>query len=171
MDAYPVALLASQEKPVVNKLWNPDVANSLIALRDLAEATAKVLDEREKHFLVEYSLCSTMPTSDREVCEEIGKQINKPIEVRAPTFDTGVNKLLMYLFGGQESEVYADSTPADFQLAADGDLRGDTVRDEAERLVLFYNRRGLVGSPNVLEWLLGRNPTTVAEWVGGHLEG
>lgn len=32
--------------------------------------------------------------------------------------------------------------------------------DVAERLVLWYERYGLNGSPNVLQWLLGRKPTT-----------
>ncbi|KAK5714043.1 hypothetical protein LTR15_010950 [Elasticomyces elasticus] len=170
MDAYPVAMLANQDKPVMEKLWNPDVASSLIALKDLAEASAKVLLEREKHYLAEYHLCSTLPTSDRQVCDEIAKQTGKAIDVRTPSFETGVNKLLGYLYGGRAAELYADDkVPADFRLAADGDLRGDLVRDEAERLVVFYNRRGLVGSPNVLRWLLGKEPTTVEQWVTGQL--
>lgn len=36
MDAYPVALLASQTHPVMEKLWTPEIPNSLIALSDLA---------------------------------------------------------------------------------------------------------------------------------------
>jgi uncharacterized protein YbjT (DUF2867 family) len=170
MDAYPVQLLASQEKPVLEKLWEPEIGNSLIALCDLVEACAKVLNEREKHYLAEYPLCSTMPISDGDVCREIGKQIGKEIEVKTPSFETGVNKLLGYLFGGKESEIYAGAHP-DFGLAADGDLRGDITRDEAERLILFYNRRGLRGSPNVLRWLLGGEPTTVEQWVKSQLQG
>ncbi|TKA65477.1 hypothetical protein B0A55_09353 [Friedmanniomyces simplex] len=166
---YPVARLAGQEKPVMEKLWSPDVASSLIALADLAAASEVVLREREKHYLAEYQLCSTMPVSDREVCEEIGRQIGKSIDIRTPTFETGVNNLLGY-YGGKGSEVYVDAAPAEFRLAANGDLRGDLVRDEAERLVLFYSRRGLVGSSNVLRWLLGREPMTVAEWVKRKLD-
>ncbi|TKA83374.1 hypothetical protein B0A55_01040 [Friedmanniomyces simplex] len=169
--SYPVARLAAQEKPVMEKLWSPDVASSLIALADLAAASEVVLREREKHYLAEYQLCSTMPVSDREVCEEIGRQIGKSIDIRTPTFETGVNNLLGYLYGGKGLEVYVDAAPAEFRLAAQGDLRGDLVRDEAERLVLFYGRRGLVGSPNILRWLLGREPMTVAEWVKKKLDG
>jgi hypothetical protein len=54
MDAYPVAALAGQEKPVLKKWWRPEHKNSVIALRDLAEASAKVLHEREVHYLAEY---------------------------------------------------------------------------------------------------------------------
>ena len=29
-------------------------------------------------------------------------------------------------------------------------------QDALERLLLYYNKRGIVGNPGVLEWLLGR---------------
>lgn len=174
MDAYPVAMFANQDKPVMEKLWNAEIPNSLIALRDLAEAAAKVLNEGEPHYLAEYPLCSTMPLSDAYVVKQISRRLGKEIEVKSPSFEAGVNKALMYLFGSKAgssaelSNVYANSNtkdPAANALAAEGDLRGDIVRDEAERLVLFYNRRGLKGSPNVLRWLLGREPTTVDQWI------
>lgn len=172
MDAYPVAMLSKQEKPVIEKLWTPGIPNSVIALVDLAEVSAKVLNEREAHYLAEYPLSSTMPVSDTDIVKEIGKQIGKEIELKSPSFETGVNKVLGYSFGsnsGAGSDVYV-GTPSDFKMASEGDLRGDVVRDAAERLVLFYCPRGLKGSPNVLRWLLGREPTTVEQWVKGQLE-
>ena len=161
MDAYPVAMLAKQDKPVMEKLWNAEIPNSVIALRNLAEAAAKVLNEREVHHLAEYHLCSTMPLSDAYIIKAIGKRIGKTIEIKSPSFETGVAKALNYLFGAKTatasevSNVYASKDTgdhADNELANEGDLRGDIARDEAERLVLFYNRRGLKGSPNVLRW-------------------
>ena len=41
MDAYPIAILAGQDRPVMEKLWTPEIPNSLIALRDLGELPAK----------------------------------------------------------------------------------------------------------------------------------
>jgi hypothetical protein len=41
--------------------------------------------------------------------------------------------------------------------------------DEAERVVMSSDRRGLVGNPNVLMWLLGREVTTVDEWIDDEL--
>jgi hypothetical protein len=55
-------------------------------------------------------------------------------------------------------------------LANEGDPLNAHVRDHAERLVLFYNRRGLNGNPNVLRWLLGREPTTIDQWIEIQLE-
>ena len=177
MDAYPVAMLACEEKPIMEKLWTPQIPNNMIALRDLAEAAAKILNEREIHYLAEYPLCSTMPLSDAYVAKAISQRIGKVVEIKSPSFETGVNKLLAYLFQTKApmsamvddvSNLYGSTKKGDFphsELAAEGDPRGDLVRDEAERLVLFYNRRGLRGSPNVLRWLLGREPTTVEEWI------
>ncbi|KAJ5808445.1 hypothetical protein N7474_009714 [Penicillium riverlandense] len=167
MDAYPVTQLAGQDSPSIQKLWNPHIPNSVIALRDLAEAAAIVLNEREKHYFAQYPLVSTLPVADKEIVSVIGRHIGKPIEITAPNFEDGVEKAIQYLFGGKQDAIYTgDNVDEDLKrLAADGDLRPDITRDEAERLVLFYNRRGLRGNPNVLRWLLGREPTSVEEWV------
>jgi uncharacterized protein YbjT (DUF2867 family) len=155
MDAYPVIKLAGQEKPVLDTRWKPEHENSVIALRDLAEASAKVLRERSLHYLAEYPLCSTMPISEAGIISVIEKRIGRSIEIRTPSLEVAVSSLMHSLFGGETSE---------------GDLRGDLVHDTVERLILFYNRRGLKGSPNTLRWLLGREPTTVEEWVNLQLE-
>jgi uncharacterized protein YbjT (DUF2867 family) len=171
MDAYPVSMLAQQERPILERLWNAKIPNSLIALRDLADAAAKILNEGETHYLAEYPLCSTMPLSDAHVAKTISKKIGKEIEVKSPPFERGVGQALTYLFGAktrtaaEASNIYAQREFSENELASEGDLRSDIVRDEAERLVLFYNRRGLKGSPNVLRWLLGREPTSLDQWI------
>ena len=169
MDAYPVAMLAAQEEPVLERFWSVNNPNSLIALRDLAEAAAEVLNAREKHYFAEYPLCSTMPTSDVEVANLVGKRIGK--DVVTTVAPNGVEVILQWLFGaegGVENTNYGDigkNGASQALLAAEGDVRDDLARDMAERIVLYYNRRGLVGSPNVLKWLLGREPTSVEEWI------
>ncbi|CAG8908985.1 unnamed protein product [Penicillium egyptiacum] len=163
LDAYPVAALASQDHPVLEKWWKPEHANSVIALDDLAAASAKVLNEREAHYLAEYPLVSTLPISETDIIGLIEKRIGKSIELKTPSFDTGVNKLINALYGGPEKgegEIGLGRSSPD-------DLRGDFVRDTVEHLIMFYNRRGLKGSPNVLRWLLGREPITVEAWVDG----
>lgn len=169
---YPVALLAKQDNPVMERLWNPTTASSLIALKDLAEAAAKVLEEGRAHYFAQYPLCSTPPMSDEEVAKIISKKISKEVVVNAPTFEKAVTRIITYLFG-------VDGLPPTNELLglADGngnegsvgELRPDITRDEAARLVLFYNHRGLVGNPSVLRWLLGREPTSVEEWVDSEL--
>ncbi|CBF89311.1 hypothetical protein AN0524.2 [Aspergillus nidulans FGSC A4] len=161
MNAYPVAALAEQEHPVLEKWWKPEHENSVIALEDLAEASTKVLDERERHYLAEYPLCSTMPISEVEIVGIIERRIGKKIELKTPSFETGVAKLTKALYGGDEK----GAGELGLGSASEGDLRGDLVRDTLTHLILFYNHRGLKGSPNVLRWLLGREPTSVEQWV------
>lgn len=172
MDAYPVTYLAQQEHPSIQRLWNPHIANSEIALRDLADAAATVLTEREVHYFAQYPLCSTMPLSDAQVIGVIEKYIGKKIEIQTPSFEDGVGNVIKYLFGGKEDAVYAgEQVDPDLKRpAAAGDLRPDITRDAAERLVLFYNRRGLRGNPNVLRWLIKRETTSVEEWVRMQLD-
>lgn len=158
MNTYPVVELAGMDKPVLEKWWAPQQKNSLINLEDLAEATAKVLLEREVHYLAEYSLCSTMPISETEIVGIISRRIGRKVEVKVPAFEDGVQRLSQVLFGSSIQDT-------NLGLAPTGDLRGDLVQDTVERLILYYNRRGLQGNPNVLRWLLGREPTTVEEWV------
>ncbi|KAM0704724.1 hypothetical protein Q7P35_007510 [Cladosporium inversicolor] len=175
MDAYPVALFAKQESPVMERLWDPKTANSLIALRDLAEAAEKVLREGSAHYFAQYPLCSTMPVSDQSVADEIAKKLGKTIEVRTPSFENGLAHTLAYLFGGEDrvraSELYAGRDQKTGITASGGEMRRDITRDEAARLCLFYNHRGLVGNPSVLRWLLGREPTGLEEWVESQLVG
>ena len=153
---YPVRALAAQERPVFERMWDPETPNSVIALRDLAEAAAAVLVGREVHYLAQYPLCSTLPVSDAEIARAIGRAIGRTVEVRKPSYEEGVRLGIQYLYDGKG--------------AADGDPRPDICRDGMERLILFYNHRGLRGSPNVLRWLLGREPTTVDEYIKLELE-
>jgi uncharacterized protein YbjT (DUF2867 family) len=174
MDAYPVAEIAKMEAPSIKDLWNvynPKIANSLIALRDLAEAGARVLIQREAHYFAQYPLCSTLPVSDADIASIIANHIGKPVDTPTPTFEEGVSKVMNLLYGGKESGIYVgDQVDGDFRWpASPGNFRPDITRDETERLVLFYNRRGLKGNPSVLEWLIGREPTSVDKWVKAQL--
>ena len=155
----------------MDRLWDPYIPNSLVALQDIADAAAKVLNEREDHYLAEYPLCSTMPISDADVAKAISKRIGKTIEARSPTFEAGVERAMVYVgctyrkVTGDVAKVLNEQSTKGPEVMNAGDMRGDITLDEAERLILFYNRRGLKGSPNVLKWLLGRPPTTVEQWI------
>ncbi|KAH8693366.1 hypothetical protein GQ44DRAFT_733945 [Phaeosphaeriaceae sp. PMI808] len=164
MDAYPVAALAAQEKPVLGKWWTPEHKNSVISLMDLAEASAKVLNERESHYLAEYPLCSNLPISEAEIVRIIEKRVGKEVAIIAPAFEIGVKKLATSLYGrGLAGDI--EMGELGLGLASEGDLRGDLVRDTVEALIQSYNKRGLKGNPNVMRWLLGCEPTSVAQWV------
>ncbi|KXT04836.1 hypothetical protein AC579_8295 [Pseudocercospora musae] len=150
MDVYPVKQLAQDNDPVLETRWDPAHPNSLIALADLSDATVKVLNERERHYYAEYGLCSTMPISEDGVAEVISRAVGKTVRTKYPGLEASARALQTFLFAGS---------------ASSGDDRPDLVLDTIERLIMYYNRRGLRGNPNVLRLLLGREPTTIDEWV------
>ena len=137
--------LLAQETPVYTANWNPDVAFSFIALQDLGEVSAKVLNEREKHYLGEYPLCGDGPVNYRTVCKIASAKIGKPIELRRRTFEESVQGFCTRMFGTVDAD--AESI------------------DGTERLLLYYNRHGLIGSTNICRWLLGREPMTWGDWM------
>ncbi|KAI1336597.1 putative nucleoside-diphosphate-sugar epimerase [Xylariaceae sp. FL0016] len=163
MDHYPIAALAGAERPVVERMWDPLMANSVVSLRDLGEAGAKVLEEREKHYFAQYPLASTMPVSDADVVAAISRRIGKDIELKVLSFETAVNNLMGYVCKGAVQ--FSGNGSGSSESVVDGETRPDIVRDKAEKLVTFYRRRGLRGSPNVLRWLLGHDTMSVDQYV------
>ena len=45
--------------------------------------------------------------------------------------------------------------------------RGKYARDGVQRMLLWYHYRGLVGSRNVMGWVLGREPLGWEAWCEG----
>jgi uncharacterized protein YbjT (DUF2867 family) len=147
MDNIPVAMLAGKDEPVFPAMWNTENAFSMIALSDLADVFFTVLTEREKHFYAQYPLTSThTPITFAEAMHVISEKSGKQVKIQQLEFKDAVEAQLKNLYGSNEGV----------------DQRS---RDTAQRMILFYDNRGLVGNSNVLEWVLGRRATQFAEWV------
>ncbi|CAJ0545007.1 Ff.00g085010.m01.CDS01 [Fusarium sp. VM40] len=141
---FPISKWIHEDEPVLSLPYNLNIPNSNIFLEDLAEATLKVFQEREKHYHSEYPLSSTYPIAYKDFVPPTEKALGKRINiVRLPL---------------------AEAAKA-FVTAALGNKYNGKNLDVAERLVLWYDRYGLNSSPNVLEWLLGRKATTYEEWL------
>ena len=150
MFLFPVAPMLAQEHPVYMANWNPNVPFCFLALSDLGEVGAKILNEREKHYLGQYPLCSTAPINYHQICDMVSQEIGKKIELRQKTYEESVESFLMRIFGTMDAD--AESI------------------DAVERILLYYNRHGLIGSSNVCEWLLGRKPTGWLEWMKAEIK-
>ncbi|MCJ1370517.1 hypothetical protein MMC20_001730 [Loxospora ochrophaea] len=137
MDGMAVEKLISDPSPVHPAFYDPNVCFAWTSLYDLGEAAAKVVEEMEKHYLAVYdTVSSSPPMGHTEAVEIIGKTLGKKIEVRRLPFSEAFGTFEKRF--GQDPHKY--------------------TKHSAARMLLHYEYYGLRGSPNVLEWLLGRKP-------------
>lgn len=143
----PVGMLMAQNggkgEIVYAMPYNPTVKHSFTATHDLAEVTASVLEQREKHFFAVYPVISTMPVAYTEFLAILGQAMGREIRIEKKPFEEAV------AFMAQRFGVEKDSL----------------TMDVFERLLLYYEKRGLCGNPGVTEWLLGRKAIGCKEWA------
>lgn len=144
-DNTKVGPLLEQDHPVHPMAYSPSIKFSFTALKDLSEAASLVLSQREKHYFAVYPIISTLPTPYTTFLSAIEKAIGRKIEVKQIPFMDAVKGFKAMIGGGE------DVPPGQ--------------EDEIERLLLYYNRRGLWGNPSVTEWLLGREATGCERWA------
>ena len=123
---------------------DPEVAFSFSCVRDHAEVSFKVIRERSKHFFATYQLVSTWPMKYTEYVRTVGEAMGKTIQIERVPYEQTVETYCQLVFGSSQ-------------------VVDQNMRDGPERLLLYYNTRGVTGNPGVLEWLLGRSGTTPAE--------
>lgn len=110
---------------------------SLVDLEDIAEAARVVLTE-SGHINAIYELAGTAPTSHVQVAEILERVLDRPIRAEQEDLQD------WNLRAGQISE-YA--------------------RENLARMFEYYDRWGLPGNPNVLRWLLKREPGSLEEFT------
>jgi uncharacterized protein YbjT (DUF2867 family) len=111
---------------------------SLVDLRDVAEAAARVLTE-DGHVGATYALVGTSPLTQTEVAETLSLAMRRPVRAVAETVETWEARI--------------------------GAGMGDYQRETLAAMFRSYAADGLVGNANVLTWLLGRRPTTLAAFA------
>jgi uncharacterized protein YbjT (DUF2867 family) len=112
---------------------------SLVDLDDVAEAAALVLTNRG-HSGATYELVGTPPLSQIEIAETFAQALKRPIQAEAETVESW--------------EQRARSAGMD-----------DHARETLTKMFCAYARDGFKGNPNVLGWLLGRPPTSLAAFA------
>jgi uncharacterized protein YbjT (DUF2867 family) len=118
---------------------------SLVDLDDVAEVAAKVLTG-DGHSGATYELVGTLPMSQVEIAETFGRVLRKNIRA------------------------VAEPVAAWSDRARDGGM-DDYQRETLMQMFEAYARDGLRGNPNVLGWLLGRAPTSLAAFAGSVVSG
>jgi NAD(P)H dehydrogenase (quinone) len=112
---------------------------SLVDLKDVAEAAALVLTE-PVHLGAAYELVGTPAMSQVEVAMELSQALGR--------------------------EVRAEAIPIEqWETQARRSGLNDYAVETLAAMFRYYAHYGLIGSPNVLRWLLGRPATTLADFV------
>ncbi len=117
--------------------YSVDSKFSFVDLEDVAEAAKLVLTEPD-HFHAIYELAGTLPMSHVEVAERFVRVLKR--DVRAQK---------------EESK--------DWRQRVTG--ISDYASENLIKMFEYYDQWGLAGNPNVLRWLLKREPLTIEEFA------
>jgi NAD(P)H dehydrogenase (quinone) len=112
---------------------------SLVDLRDVAEAAARVLTE-DGHVGATYELVGTPPLTQTEVAESLSLALGRPVRAVAESVEAWESRA---------------------RTAGMGDYQRETLA----AMFRSYAADGLVGNANVLTWLLERSPSTLAQFA------
>jgi len=149
--AFPVKFFASMAKPQYRCPMGLESKSAFVVLEDYAEACEKVIREGEKHYMAQYQMVSMRPIAYSTVAEDVGKALKRETGKDFPISQLTLEEGIGFLCDRLWTTSLQTSPPR--QL------------DGAERLILFYRRRGLQGNPNTMEWLLERKPTSHIDWI------
>jgi uncharacterized protein YbjT (DUF2867 family) len=125
------------EEGVLRVPYSVNAKFSFVDLEDVAEAAKIVLTE-SGHVNAIYELAGTSPLSHGEVAEIFGRVLKR--DVRAEREQIG-----------------------DWRLRVQG--MSEYALENLVRMFEYYDQWGLAGSPNVLRWLLGREPSSLARFI------
>ena len=131
------------EQGVYRVPYGENGALSLVDLDDVAEAAARVLTEAG-HSGATYELAGPQTLTPSAIAETLSRALGRQIEAQAMPLSEWIER------------------------ARSSGLEGYAL-DTLSRMFRYYDRHGLRGSPRVLEWLLGRAPTTFARFADREL--
>ena len=120
--------------------YPPATPLSLVDLTDVAEVAAMVLTD-PSHNWATYELVGTEALTQTNVAETLSEQLDRPVEAKQVPLDTWRQNAEA---GGSLSAYAIEALVAMFE---------------------YYATYGLSGNPAVLAWLLGRSPTSLAEFA------
>ncbi len=112
---------------------------SLVSLYDVVDVAARVLTE-PGHEDATYELVGTLPLNQIEVAQMLTDWSKRPVRAVAESVE------------GWEARVKAAGMP-------------DYQRETLIRMFRYYARHGLAGNPRILTSLLGRSPSTIADFL------
>ena len=123
--------------------WSLDRVQTLVDLGDVTDVACAVLTDCERHAAATYELAGSERLTAHDMAAIMTEVLGKPIRLEQVDADT----YLKGLFGNRNM--------------AELPHEASVGRSLSER----YSSHDFLGSPNVLRWLLGREPTTFAQFI------
>ena len=139
----PLKLKPVFERDVFELSWSLERKQSLVDLADVTDVAVQVLTDPARHSGATYELVAPGRYTAHDLGTVIERVMERPIAVREIDADTYLNAWI------------GDRDPTLFPHEARV-LRAISAR---------YSAHDFVGNPNVLTWLLGREPTSFEEYV------
>lgn len=139
----PLKLKPVFERNVFELSWSLERLQSLVDLGDVTDVALQVLRDRERHLGATYELVAPGRYTAHDLGAIIGRVLERPIDVREIDADTYLGAWLH----GRDPALF----PHEARV-----MRAITAR---------YSAHDFVGNPNVLTWLLGREPTGFEQYV------
>ena len=139
----PLKLKPVFDQGVFRLSWSLDRHQSMVDLEDVTEVVVEVLTNSADHAGATYELVGP----GRFTGHDIGKVISRVIGRNIPVEEISADTYLKAWCG--------DGDPADFPHQA------SVLRSISKR----YSSHDFIGNPNVLRWLLGREPTSFEQFV------
>lgn len=136
--------------------WSADRRQSVVVLDDFAEAAAKVIMEGpEKHHGATYELSSGDCLTAHEIAYHFSEVMGRPVRAEEVAPDEFLIKYRRHPLIEGRLSAGQRATAADFPY----------IFEVFRAIGACYGAHDFVGNPNVLTWLLGRKPTSVAAYV------
>lgn len=139
----PLKLLPVFRDGVFRLSWSLDRLQSMVDLDDVTDVVVAVLTSGDQHYGATYELVGRGRYDAHQLGEIISGVVGKTIPVEEISGDEYLKAFI------------GDADPAGFVHQARV-LRAITAR---------YSAHDFIGNPNVLTWLLGRAPTSFAQFV------
>ena len=126
--------------------WSLERYQSMVALDDVTDVVATVLTDSELHAGATYELAAPGRYTAHDLANVISAVVGRQIAVEQISCDTFLTEFV-------------------------GDVQKFPYEARAMRAISArYSSHDFIGNPNVLKWLLGRAPTTYAQFVQTHYD-
>lgn len=140
-----VHLESMRERGIYPVPYPAETRLSLVDLVDVAQAAAIVLTEPGHEYAI-YELVGMIGISQSELAGILSEELGRPVRVEVMPLETWEQQAIESGLGDQQIETLI-------------------------KMFRYYQQFDFMGSPQVLSWLLGRNPTSFPDFIRGHLQG